>query len=187
MIRALLCGGRVLALLAAAQLASAAGAIDPAKSSVSVTFTQLGVPVQAHFRKFNADIAFDPAAPAAASARVSVDIASFDLGDPEYNSELGKKEWFDTSRFPQATFVADSIKVVSAGKLEATGKLAIKGKSETVTVPVSVEQQGAAQVFTGSLSIQRRHFDIGEGEWRDTDVLADPVLIKFKMVKTAAP
>jgi polyisoprenoid-binding protein YceI len=63
-----------------------------------------------------------------------------------------------------------------------TGKLTIKGKSQTVVVPVTVTQQGATQAFDGALPIKRTQFDIGTGEWKDTSVVADEVVIKFHIV-----
>lgn len=182
MIRSLLIG---LSLLSSAAALAADAGIDAAKSSVTATFTQLGVPVEAQFHTFHGQIAFDPAAPAAAKAQVEIAVNSFDLGDPEYNSEVLKPDWFDAAHFPTASFVADTIKATAAGKLEARGKLTIKGRSEVVTVPISYRQEGARQIFEGALPIKRLTFGIGEGEWRDTDVLADQVLVKFKMVTTA--
>jgi polyisoprenoid-binding protein YceI len=173
------------ALTLVASAAFAATAIDPAKSSMTAVFKQSGVPVEAQFKVFDAQIEFDPANPGQAKARVGIDVASFDLGDPEYNKEVLKKEWFDAARYPKATFVASAIKSVGPGKLEAAGQLTIKGKSLEVKVPIAVKQEGTNQVFEGSLPIRRLYFNIGEGEWKDTELVADEVLIKFKVVKPA--
>lgn len=173
------------ALLAVACYAVAAPALDPAKSSLAVVFKQLGVPVEAKFTTFAGEVNFDPANPAAASARVEVDVASFDIGDPEYSKEVRKKEWFDATAFPKATFVTTSIRQLAADKLEAAGKLTVKGRSQDVKVQIAVKQQGANRVFEGSLPISRLYFNIGEGAWKDTDVLEDAVLIKFKVVQAA--
>lgn len=51
-----------------------------------------------------------------------------------------------------------------------------------VTVPVTVTQSGAAQVFDGVLPIKRSTFNVGTGEWKDTSVVADEVQIKFHIV-----
>jgi hypothetical protein len=49
-------------------------------------------------------------------------------------------------------------------------------------VPVTVTSQGTTQTFDGSLPIKRTQFDVGTGEWRDTSVVADEVVIKFHLV-----
>jgi polyisoprenoid-binding protein YceI len=73
---------------------------------------------------------------------------------------------------------------LGGNQFKVTGKLTIKGKSQTVTVPVTVTQQGGTQSFDGSLPIKRLQFDIGTGEWKDTSVVADDVVIKFHIVSS---
>ncbi len=156
--------------------------IDKKTSSISVTFTQIGVPVNAKFTDFSGSIDYDPANAAAASAQLTVKLSSFDMGDVEYNKEVLKKEWFNATQFPQATFSSQSIKVLSPDKLQAQGKLVIKGKSLDVIVPIAFKQNGKTKVFSGTLPIKRLYFNIGEGEWKDTDTLADEVTIQFTIV-----
>lgn len=174
---------KLIAGLFALQIAFAhAGAIDSAKSSVVVTFKQEGVAVPANFKNISGTIDFDPANPASGKANIAVALASFDLGEPEYNKEVQKKPWFNSAQFPQATFVSSEIKSLGAGKLSVLGKLTIKGKALDVTVPVTFKQEAGAKIFEGQLPIKRLYFNIGEGEWKDTDILADEVVIKFKAV-----
>jgi polyisoprenoid-binding protein YceI len=163
----------------------AAASVDSAASSISAAFTQMGVEVPAQFKKFDAQIEFDPANVVAAKAQISVDVASFDIGDAAYNAEVKKKEWLDAAQYPKATFVSTSIKATAPDKLLCTGQLTIKGKTVPVSVPVTLKQQGKNRVFEGLLPIKRNDFSIGEGEWKATDVLIDEVKIKFKIVTVA--
>jgi polyisoprenoid-binding protein YceI len=155
--------------------------IDTAKSTVSAVFKQIGVAVESRFMKFGAQIDFDAASPDASKASVDIDIASFDLGDPDYNREVLKKEWFNASQFPKASFVSTKIRGNGPGKLEVSGKLTIKGKTTDVSFPMSVKKEGAVHSFEGSLPIRRLVFNIGEGEWKDTSVVADEVVIRFRI------
>lgn len=173
------------ALASGAVYAWAAATVDTAASSVSAAFTQMGVEVPAQFKKFDAQIEFDPANVVAAKAQITVDVASFDIGDAAYNAEVQKKEWFNAAQFPKATFVSTSIKATAPDKLVCAGQLTIKGKTVPVSVPVTVKQQGKNRVFEGLLPIKRNDFSIGEGEWKATDVLIDEVKIKFKIVTAA--
>jgi polyisoprenoid-binding protein YceI len=163
-------------------LAAAMLKTDPAKSSVSAVFKQMNVPVEARFKKFNAQIDFNNAKPDASKASVEIDIPSVDLGDAEFNNEALKKEWFNAAQFPKATFVSSAIKPVAGGKFDVSGKLTIKGKTGNVNFPLTVKTEGANQVFEGVLPIKRLAFDIGEGEWKDTSTVADEVVIKFRVV-----
>ncbi len=99
-----------------------------------------------------------------------------------YNKQVRGKEWFDSATYPAATFVSSAIAPAGGNQYKVTGKLTIKGKSQTVMVPVTVTQQGATQTFDGTLPIKRTQFDVGTGEWKDTSVVADDVVIKFHIV-----
>ena len=177
-----LCHGLLALLLLQAGLAGAA-ALDTAKSSIGATFRQLGVDVDVAFRRFSGQITFDPANPAAANAQLTLNPASFDMGDPAYNKEVQKPEWFDSAQFPQATFVSTSIQAAASGKLRAQGKLTIKGRTLDVVVPIVFRQEGKTQVFEGVLPIRRTDFNIGGDDWKD--VLDDTVTIRFKAVTLA--
>ncbi|MEA3116890.1 MAG: hypothetical protein QOI13_160 [Paraburkholderia sp.] len=175
----------MLAAFAAGTLAASGAAlaqVDVEKSTIVATSKQMNVPVEGKFKKFTAQVSFDPAKPAAGSAEFTVDVGSYDLGDKDYNDQVAGKDWFDAKTYPSATFVAHEIAPAGGNKYKVTGSLTIKGKSQTVTVPVTVTQQGADQIFDGSLPIKRSVFGVGTGEWKDTSLVADEVIIKFHIV-----
>jgi polyisoprenoid-binding protein YceI len=159
--------------------------IDAAKSSVTATAKQIGVPMEGKFKKFDATVDFDPAKLATSSAKVEIDVSTFEIGDAETTKEVKGKDWFDAGKYPKAVFQSTSIKAGAAGKFDVAGKLTIKGKTVDVTVPATYRQEGGAQVFDGVLPIKRTVFNIGDGEWKDTSVVADDVQIKFHIVTPA--
>jgi polyisoprenoid-binding protein YceI len=156
--------------------------LDVSKSTVGIVFKQMNVPVDAKFKKFTANIDYDSVKPELSKAMVEIDITSFDLGDPEYNKEVLKKEWFNASQFPKASFISTNMKTGPDGKLIVTGNLSIKGKTIVTSFPLSVKKEGNNQLFDGLLPIKRLAFSIGEGEWKDTGMVADEVVIKFHVV-----
>ena len=158
--------------------------VDPAKSAVSIVFKQMNVPVDAKFKKFNASIDYNAVKPETSKASVEIDLTSFDLGDAQYNAEVQKKEWFNSAQFPKANFASTAMKASGKDKLDVSGVLSIKGKSVNVSFPVSVKQEGNQRIFDGNLPIKRLAFNIGEGEWKDTGMVADEVMIKFHVVTT---
>jgi polyisoprenoid-binding protein YceI len=172
-----------LAALLGVTLVAAAAPLktDPAKSRVSAVFKQMNVPVEAPFKKFSASIEYDAAKPELAKASVEIDTASLDVGDADMNKEVAKKDWFNAAQFPKASFVSTAIKPAGAGKLSVSGKLAIKGKSTDVSFPLTVRTEAGKQVFEGALPIKRLTYNIGEGEWKDTSMVADDVIIKFRV------
>jgi polyisoprenoid-binding protein YceI len=145
-------------------------------------FKQMNVPVESKFKKANIVIDYNAAAPDSSKASVEIETASLDLGDAEMNKEVAKKDWFNSAQFPKATFVSSAIKAAGPGKLNVTGKLTIKGKVQDVNFPITVKADGGKQVFEGALPIKRLAFNVGEGEWKDTGMVADEVTIKFHVV-----
>jgi polyisoprenoid-binding protein YceI len=168
-------------LAATAMPAAAQQKLLPAQSDVAFSIKQMGVPVQGHFKKFDAQVNFDASKLATSKVNFTVDIGSATMGTPEVDAELPKATWFNTAKFPQAQFTSSTIKAVGAGKYEVAGKLAIKGQSRDVTVPVSMAQSGAVTLATGVLPIKRLAFNIGDGDWADTSMVADEVQVKFKL------
>ena len=172
------------ALLAASPLAQAQQKLVPAQSEIVFVSKQMGVPVEGRFKKFDAQIAFDPAKPDASKIAFTVDVASATLGVPESDAELPKATWFNVPKFPQATFQSTTVKGLGGGKFEVSGKLAIKGASRDVVVPVALAQSGATTTVTGTFALKRLAFKIGENEWADTSMVADDVQVKFKLALT---
>ncbi|RRD58003.1 YceI family protein [Comamonadaceae bacterium OH2545_COT-014] len=175
----LVAAGLMAATLAAPALAQQK--LVPAQSSIHFVSKQMGVPVEGHFGKFDAQIAFDPAKPETAKIAFTVDTGSATLGVKETDAELPKPTWFNVAKFPQATFQSTRVKALGGGKFEVAGQLAIKGQSQAVTVPVALTQSGQLTTATGSFTIQRLAFKIGEGEWADTAMVADDVQVRFKL------
>ena len=173
-----------LAVLAAAVAPACAQQVVPAQSEIAFTSKQMGVPVDGRFRKFDAQVAFDPKQPDAAKIAFTVDLASVSFGATETETEVAKPDWFNTKAFPQATFQSSSVKASGPGKFEVAGKLAIKGASQNVVVPVTVTQAGGTTTAAGSFGIKRLDFKIGDGDWKDTSMVANEVQVKFKLALT---
>jgi len=156
----------------------------PAQSEIVFVTKEMGVPVEGRFKRFDAQLTFDPARPEASKMALTVDIASATLGAPETDAELPKATWFNTAKFPQASFRSSAVKSLGGGKFEVSGELGIKGLTRNVVVPVVVTQSGTATTATGTFSLKRLAFQIGQNEWADTSMLADDVQVKFKFAMT---
>ncbi|MCY1509151.1 Protein YceI [compost metagenome] len=154
----------------------------PEKSQIAFVSKQMGVPVEGSFKRFDAQVAFDPKKPEGGSVVLQIDTASAAFGIPMSDAELPKPTWFDTAHFPQASFRSSAIKALGEGRFEMAGKLTIKGVSKAVTVPVSLTSSGGAYaVATGTLTIQRLDYKVGDGEWTDTSVVGNEVQVRFKL------
>lgn len=162
-------------------------AAAPDKVEIRFVSRQMNVPVEGKFRKVKSTLAFDPAKPETAQARFNIDMDSIELGLEEAETEVKRPGWFNTAKYPTASFVSSSVKLLSGGNFEVAGKLTIKGITRDVTAPVAVvPHPGSGSEATGTVKINRLDYKIGEGLWADTDTVANEVQIKFKLALPAA-
>ena len=155
------------------------------RSAINFTYQQMGVKMDGHFKKFAAQLNFDPAKPAAAKAVFEVDLASIDAGSSEADQEVAGKSWFNTKAFPTARFVSSTVKPLGGNKYEVGGQLTIKGKTQDVVVPATFTAQGKSGVFDGSFMIRRGDFSIGEGSWAKFDIVANDIQVKFRITASS--
>ncbi|WP_296755567.1 YceI family protein [Thiobacillus sp.] len=179
----------ILFALFAAFAAPAAHAVEygtvlPKQSSIGFEFRQMGVPVQGGFKRFAVQMAFDPAKPEAASAKIEIDLASIDAGSSEADDESAGKLWFNRSVYPKAQFVSSQIRPLGNNRYEMRGTLTLKGRSRELAVPVTFAPGKAAATFDGAFVLKRLDFGIGEGMWADVATVANEVKVKFRIAAT---
>ena len=51
-------------------------------------------------------------------------------------------------------------------------------------VPVTLAQAGTNATASGAFAIKRLDFKIGDGDWKDTSMVANDVQIRFKLTLT---
>ena len=143
-------------------------AIQPDKSKVGFSFKQMGVAMDGRFAKSSATLNFDSAKPEQAKASIEVD------------QEVVGKAWFNTAAFPKAVFVAKQVKQIAPNQYEVLGSLSIKGRSRDVKTMFKLSPQGKSSVLSGSFTLQRADFAIGEGMWSKFDVVANDIQVNFQ-------
>ncbi len=177
------------ALCAALPPAQAQQRLLADRSEIAFTSRQMGVPVSGHFSRFDADIAFDPHRAEAARIRIGIDMTSVTLASTDAEAELAQPGWFDSKRRPRAQFVSSAVKTLGGGRFEVAGRLTIKNATREIVVPVALAAAGGDTAATGSFTLKRLDFRIGDGEWGDTSLVADEVQVRFHLLLSgvAAP
>lgn len=155
--------------------------IVPAKSSVTFSYKQMGVAVDGRFKRFAAQMNFDPAKAEQAKASFEVDLASVDTGSGEADQEVVTKSWFNAAAFPKANFVAKQIKQTAPNQYDVQGTLSIKGLTRDVKFPMKHTAQGKDGLLTGSFMMKRADYTIGEGMWAKFDVVANDIQVHFSI------
>jgi polyisoprenoid-binding protein YceI len=169
-------------LLAVAGAASAQTVL-PEGSEIRFVTKQMGVPVEGRFTRWQAQVKFDPIQLPTSQVSFSIDTRSIAFGAADTEAEAAKPAWFHSAQFPQAQFKSTAIRGLGPGRYEVTGTLSIKGQQRDVVVPVLLVPgptvgQGAA---SGSFTLKRMDFKLGEGEWSDLSVVANDVQVRFKL------
>jgi polyisoprenoid-binding protein YceI len=174
------------AAIAAALLAIAAPAlaapvpswsVDAANSKLGFRGTMNGDAFNGVFRRWNAQIAFDPKNLAASKAAVTVEVASAVTGDADRDQAMPTADWFSASAQPRASFVATAFKDLGGGKYQASGDLTIRGVKRPVVLPFTLAISGDTARMNGAVVINRTAFGIGQGQWKTGDVVATEVTV----------
>jgi polyisoprenoid-binding protein YceI len=168
-----------------AALAADSANVDTARSSVVATFKQSGVPIDSPFNKFSGRIVYDPANVTGASAAIEVDTGSLDIGEEDYNAEVRKAQWFDVATYPKATFKSTAIRSTGANTFVATGTLTVKGRAQTLSVPIAARKTANGIAFEGAFTLSRKAFALGDPLWED--VLEDKVGVRFTLISSGGP
>ncbi|OIR09156.1 protein YceI [mine drainage metagenome] len=176
--------GALALLLPAVPARAADWQVDPAKSHLTFTGTQAGESFQGRFTRWTAAIAFDPAHPADGHAEVVIETASAQTGDPQKDEALPQSDWFNAKAYPQARFVAKTFRQTGPGRYEAVGSLTIKGISHDVVLPFTLALSGAQASVSGTLSIDRTAFHVGEGAWSATTFVGGTVGLDIALIAT---
>ncbi|MEQ8406576.1 MAG: YceI family protein [Oceanicaulis sp.] len=163
--RRLLLAAALTAICAAPAIAQD-WALDRAASSVEFEASAFNTPLTGAFEQFSAEIRLDPADLAGARIDASVDTSSFALSNSQYRSNLAGGDGLAVEAHPQARFVSQDIRAVEGG-YEAVGELSIKGETQPLTLPFTLEIDGDRAVANAAFTIERASFGVGGGSWSD--------------------
>ncbi len=174
-------GGVAAPVLATRQVSGAS--VVAGRSEIAFTLSQMGVHFNGRFRKWHADVDFDPAALARSHAVIDVDLASIDFASEDSENAARGPQWFNTARFPVAHFASTSIASRGGDRYDVVGLLSLKGITHDCIVPIVVKADASGnRVAEGSFAIRRLDYRIGEGEWADPATVANDVIVKLRMV-----
>ena len=174
------------ALLLAPAQAAPYTSVQLEGSSIGFSFQQMGVKADGRFKKFSSQVSFDPAKADKSQAKFEIELASVDTGSSEADQELVTKSWFNTAAFPKASFVSKQITLTAPNQYEVLGTLSIKGQSREVKFPLKHTPQGKNAVLTGSFTLKRADYAIGEGMWAKFDVVANDIQVNFSITALTA-
>lgn len=160
---------------AGAPLPSGGWAVDYGASRLGFAATQTGKTFEGEFKKYDAEIVFDPDDLSTASIKVAVDMSSAKTGDLQRDLALPEADWFDVKAYPSARYVSTDIEKTGEGSYVAHGALSIRDATKPLDLPFTLEITGDKAHAVGEASLVRTDYGVGQGdfqkgEWVGLDV-----------------
>ncbi len=156
------------------------------ESSLDFTFRQMGSAVTGSFEDFTTEITFDPDDLANASVTTEIAIASVDTGNGERDAGITGADWFDTATYPTATFTSTSFVHEGGDTYLVIGDLTIRGITETVELPMTIQVDGDTAQASGTIELDRRTFEVGQGDWASDAAVGYDVILEISVAAQAA-
>lgn len=177
-----ICAGLLLTFSSVSHAATAWTAYS-AGSRLEFTATQAGGEFDGTFRRFRAEISFDPADLAGSRFQVEIETASAATGDKDRDQTLVGNDFFASTRWQTARFEADRFVALGGDRYEARGRLTIRDVTREVRLPFRFEPAagGAEAAMSGGTTIRRLDFGVGQGEWSDASLVGNEVRIRFAL------
>jgi len=122
--------------------------------------------VRGQFDAFSGTLVLDGTDPAASSASVEIDAASFSSGSLDRDNHVRSAEFLDVESFPTLTFVATSVRPLGGDEFLMVGDLTIRGTTRPVEIAaelegVSTDPFGNQRIgFSGTTRISRKDFGL---------------------------
>ena len=116
---------------------------------------------------------------------VQVDLNSTDTLNEERDEILLGPEFFDVDRFPVARYSAKSLRQ-ERQFYKAKGKLLLRGVEKTLPLTFELQQDDESTRLAGTVDLRRLVWGVGQGEWQDTQWVANLVTVRFSIQLIAA-
>jgi polyisoprenoid-binding protein YceI len=134
------------------------------------------------FEKFNGKIHLVDNDPLKSQVSVDVETDSIKTDTEKLTGHLKSADFFDTAKFPKASFTSTSIKAGGdkGASHTVTGNLDLHGVKKAITFPATIKVEGDSVEVNGEFAINRKDFAIVYAGLPD-DLIKDDVLIKLKI------
>ncbi|MGF1607806.1 MAG: YceI family protein [Kiloniellales bacterium] len=160
-------------------------------SRVGFVARQAGAAITGRFERFDAEIRFDPDNLDGSHVAVDIDVASVDTQSSDRDQVIRSADLFNVARWPSARFEAARFEPNGNGHYKALGQLTLREATQDVVLPFEItisEQPDDPATLqaraVGELPIMRLDYGVGQGQWRDTSVVANEVVIQIEILAT---
>jgi polyisoprenoid-binding protein YceI len=147
--------------------------------TLTFSFMQAGAENHGSFRQFTTELTYDDKNPTAGKLKVTVQTASLETQDKDRNDTLAGADLLDVEKHPTATYVATSFAKTAAGKLEAVGKLTLRGVTKDLRLPLAIRTTASGAELSGEVTLKRLDYGVGQGDWQSTEGVGNEVKLQY--------
>jgi polyisoprenoid-binding protein YceI len=157
-------------ILASSPLYAATYTLEPDYTQGVFRWNHLGFSSPAaQFAQGVGSLEFDPADPTKSSVAVTIPLGSLYTGVPALDDDFRSTDFFDTARFPTATFKSTKVeKLAAADQLKVTGDLSLHGVTKPIVLDVMIVKVGTNPRsnlptigFDAKTTLKRSDFGLG--------------------------
>lgn len=143
--------------------------LDANHTNVIATWSHFGFSnPSAHFGQADGTLVYDPDNVAASSVQVSLPLSGLNAFSKAFNEHLNSDDFFDSGKFPVATFKSTRVEAAGEGRLKVTGDLTIKDITRPVVLDVTLNKAGTGRDgqprvgFDAAATLKRSDFGVGK-------------------------
>jgi polyisoprenoid-binding protein YceI len=140
--------------------------LDKKHASVTLKLTHMGLShYTMRFDAIDGGYSYDPAHPAASKIAISIDPASVDTDDANFNKEIAD-QFLEAGKYPAITFTSTSIVPEGKDHGKVSGELTFHGVTKPVTLDVTYNGSLVGMMkehrmgFSGHTTIKRSEFGV---------------------------
>lgn len=152
---------------------------DVTSSRVEFFINNAGIEVDGTIEGFFATILFSPEALSSSNITASLKTSTINSGIDVRDNSLRGEDYFEVTTHPTIAMTSSSFRQ-SRGNYIGTFNLTVKGVTRQIDMPFTVEEANGLATFTGSFTIDRLDFGVGESSWVLSDDVKIEIMVKAK-------
>lgn len=168
--------------------------IDTAHSAINFTINHFFTPVDGTFEDYDATVLFDPEDLEGSQLDVTIPVTSINTRNDRRDGHLQSEDFFNAERWPNISFVSNTIESRGNNEFVAIGELTIRDVTRDFELPFTLQgvmdhpmqDNTVVAGIVADAQLMRTDFGVGVGDWAATAVVGDEVNIRLNLELTTS-
>ncbi len=156
--------------------------LSPANTKVAFIGSKVTGSQEGDFKKLTGTVELSDNKPEASKINVVIDTTSIATKSEKLTAHLKGEDFFDVTKFPQATFTSTKIEKKTDEKAvyNVTGNLDLHGQQHSISFPATIDVSPSKLSVAAHFSINRKDFGIVYQGMAD-DMIRDEVVLDISL------